>query len=296
LVIPEFGVGAGGLDAARPSAPVAVVTGASRGIGKAIAVHLARAGYDVAIMARSVAEGGTQEYSPTVTRSDRRVLPGSLETTAHLIVAAGRRALPIRVDLLNRASLEPAVNSVLDHFGRIDLLVNNARYVGPGHLDLFVETPIDLIEKQISANVMAPLTMIALALPGMLAAGTGTIINITSMAATQAPPAPAKAGGWGLGYAVSKGAFHRVAPVLAAELGARGIKAFNLDPGFVATERNVLAMKDFGVDSATGAPPDLVGEVVVQLLAEIKRESESGVAHLTNGGTIYAQPGTIDEL
>ena len=83
--------------------PVALVTGASRGIGKAIAVHLAGAGFDVAIGARTVHEGEEREHSSTVAASDTRALPGSLDSTAALIEEAGARALPVYLDLLDRA-------------------------------------------------------------------------------------------------------------------------------------------------------------------------------------------------
>ena len=83
----------------------AFVTGASRGIGKACAVWLARAGYDVAITARSVLEGEAREHSSTVASSNTRPLPGSLSTTADLIRAEGRQVMTVPADLLDRASL-----------------------------------------------------------------------------------------------------------------------------------------------------------------------------------------------
>ena len=80
------------------------------------------------------------------------------------------------------------------------------------------------------------------------------------------PPAPAGAGGWGLGYGMSKGALHRIAGILAVELGSRGILAFNLSPGFVATERIAQDMAGFGFDASRGAPPDVVGAVAAWLV------------------------------
>src|ERR1700733_174858 len=95
---------------------VALVTGASRGIGKSIAVHLARAGFDVAIGARTRHEGEEREHSSTVVKSDTRALPGSLDSTAALIEHAGGGALPVYLDLLDRGSLEPAVATVLEQW------------------------------------------------------------------------------------------------------------------------------------------------------------------------------------
>src|ERR1700749_1459892 len=108
-------------DAARG---VAFVTGASRGIGKAIAIELAEAGYDVAILARTVHEGEEREHSSTLQRSDTSPLPGSLDTTAERIRSAGRRCLAIPGDLLDHPSLVQAAATVLASWGRIDVLVN----------------------------------------------------------------------------------------------------------------------------------------------------------------------------
>ena len=126
--------------------PVAFVTGASRGIGKACAVHLARAGFDVAISARTVHDGERREHSATVTASDDRPIPGSLSETAACVEAEGRRALTVPADLLDLESMTNAGHTVLDAWGRVDVLVHNGRYVGPGHMDRFLDTPIELLD------------------------------------------------------------------------------------------------------------------------------------------------------
>jgi NAD(P)-dependent dehydrogenase (short-subunit alcohol dehydrogenase family) len=247
---------------------VAFVTGASRGIGKAIAIHLAGAGFDVAITARTVTEGESREHSSTLKRSDTRPLPGSLTSTAAAIEESGAQSLAVPADLLDRASLGAAASTVLERWGSIDVLVNNGRYIGPGHMDLIVDTPLDLYDKHLEANAVAPLVLIKQVLPAMLARGGGTIINVSSGAGLHEPSAPAGQGGWGLGYSLSKGAAYRIAGFLALELGDRGIRAYNLEPGFVATERMWSDMGAFGLDAAAGIPADVPGAVAAWLVTD----------------------------
>jgi NAD(P)-dependent dehydrogenase (short-subunit alcohol dehydrogenase family) len=255
---------------------VALVTGASRGIGKAIAVHLAGAGFDVALAARTLHEGEAREHSSTVQRSDVTPLPGSLDETAALVEAEGRRALPVFMDLTDRTTLEPAVDEVLSAWGRIDVLVNNGRYIGPGHMDQLLDTPVELLDLHLEANVMAPVILTKLVLPQMLERGDGYIVVITSGAGASDPPAPAGEGGWGLGYAMSKGAVHRLAGIVAVELGDRGIVGFNLHPGFVTTERILIDMAPFGFDGSTGAPPDVIGATCAWLVTEPEARALNG--------------------
>jgi NAD(P)-dependent dehydrogenase (short-subunit alcohol dehydrogenase family) len=264
------------------SRPVALVTGASRGIGKAIAIELAAAGHDVAITARTVEEGEAREHSSTLRRSDTRPLPGSLSTTAAAIEAHGVRALAVPADLLDHPSLVMAADAVLHTWGRVDVLVNNGRYIGPGHMDHFVDTPIRVLRDHLEANALAPLALIKAVLPQMLERGGGVIVDITSGAGYGDPPAPAGEGGWGLGYAISKGALHRIARVLAVELASRGVRTYNVQPGFIATERMAIDMADFGFDASSGAPPAVVAKVVRWLV-------ESPAAAALNGQNIEAQ-------
>lgn len=263
------------------SRKVAFVTGASRGIGKSCAVQLAEAGYDVAITARTVQEGEQREHSSTLKASDLSPLQGSLTGTADLVQAAGARALVVPGDLLDAASLGAAVATVLERLGRIDVVVHNGRYIGPGHMDRFLDTPIALLRAQMEGNVFAPLIINQLVLPSMIANGGGTIVNITSASGYADPTKPAGQGGWGMGYGISKGAFQRVAGFLAVELGDQGIRCFNVQPGLIATERIAQDMAKFGITNQ-GAPMDVVGKVVRWLCTDPGSDEH-------NGRTIEAQ-------
>lgn len=243
---------------------VALVTGASRGIGKSVAQWLAKTGYDVAITARTVQEGEAREHSSTLKASNTKPLPGSLAATAALVEAEGREALMVPADLTDFASLGAAVTRIEERWGRIDVLVNNGRYIGPGHMDLMLETPIDLLDKQLQANVLAIVVLCKLVLPGMIARGGGTIINITSASAYADTLKPAGQGGYGLGYGMSKAAMHRIAGFLEAEHGKDGIRAYNVQPNLIATERIAADMGEFGI--VGGAPADVIGAVVKWML------------------------------
>ena len=153
-------------------------------------------------------------------------------------------------DLLDRAALEAAVATMLAEWGHIDLLLNNGRYIGPGHMDSLLDTPLDLLEKHLAANVMAPLALTKLVLPQMIERGHGLVLQHDLRRGMDRPTgAGVGQGGWGLGYAISKGALHRVAGVLAHELAGTGVYVVNVSPGFVATERIVIDMADFGFDA-----------------------------------------------
>jgi len=102
-------------------------------------------------------------------------------------------------------------------------------------------------------------------------------VNLVSLAGTMDPRAAAgQPGGWGLGYGMSKGAIQRLAGILKVELGDRGILAFNLDPGFVATERIAQDMGDFGFNANVGAPAEVVGAVLAWLVTTPEGRALSG--------------------
>jgi NAD(P)-dependent dehydrogenase (short-subunit alcohol dehydrogenase family) len=272
--------------------PTAFVTGASRGIGKAIAVHLARAGFDIAITARTLQDGEGREHSSTLARSDTSPLPGSLTSTSKLVEEAGVRCLTVQADLTDRPSMIAAADQVIEEWGPVDVLVNNGRYIGPGHMDRFEDTPLELLDRHLEANTMAPLALAKEFLPGMIERGSGTIINITSGAGYHDPSGAAGEGGWGLGYGISKGAMHRIAGIFNLELARKGIRSYNVQPGFIATERMAQDMGSFGFDSSTGAPPDVVGAVV----AWIATDSEAAEQHVETDGRNFEAQDICKEL
>ena len=256
---------------------VALVTGASRGIGKATAIALARSGLDVAITARTVHEGEGIDDSDTAGRT----VPGSLDTTAALIEAEDRRALKVPMDLLDHASLNDAAERVLREWGRIDLLVNNAVHTGPGSMSRFEDTTIEMIETKLAANVVSQVVLVKAVLPQMVERGSGTIVNVTSAVAITDPPAPAGEGGWGSAYAMSKGAFHRMVGILAVEYPT--LQFFNVEPGYVVTERMEVNAKTLGLEGVyPGAPPTVPASVIAWL-------ATNPDASELNGQTISAQ-------
>lgn len=252
--------------------PVALVTGASRGIGKAAAIDLAAGGYDIAVTARTMIDGeGRSDTDPGV------VLPGGLDTTVALIERAGGVGLALRMDLLDRSSVEAALDTVLDRFGRIDVLVNNAIYQGAGVMELFADLDEEDLHRIFEGNVFAQIAILRKVVPHMVARGGGTVINMISATAYMDPPAPAGEGGWGLGYAMSKAAFGRVTPLLHVEYRARGLRVFSVDPGLTITERmqatgRVAQHARFFV----GATPEVIGRAIRWLATDAGADELAG--------------------
>lgn len=264
---------------------VAFVTGASRGIGKASAIALAEAGYDIVVTARTVQEGEKYNYSPSLTHVVTQAMPGSIQITAEAIRKCGREALAIRLDLLDRASIDAAVDQTLREWGHIDVLLNNGIYQGPGLMDRFLDLTDEMVKKVFEGNVFAQIHITQKVLPAMLERGQGVVINVTSPAGVSDPPGPSGEGGWGFAYGASKGAFHRMAGMLRVELGKRGIRAYNLDPGLVLTEsQKVLFGEDNDLTRTHGGAPVTVPAAVIAWLATAPE------AIAMSGQTINAQP------
>jgi NAD(P)-dependent dehydrogenase (short-subunit alcohol dehydrogenase family) len=244
---------------------VALVTGASRGIGRACARHLAAAGFDVVVAARTIREGDAEGG-----------LPGSLETVADEVRAAGQQGLVCQLDLLDRESCSQAVTTTVAELGRLDVLVNSGIFYGEGRMRLFSDTPIEEYEKAFRANVIAPLQLVQQALPPMRAAGGGIIFNISSGAGQNETRALPGAGGWPLTYSVTKAAFNRSTAGLAKELRGDHIAVVNIEPGVVATERMVLLTSKQGIDAMAGVAVDIPGAVCAYVAAHATPMAFSG--------------------
>jgi NAD(P)-dependent dehydrogenase (short-subunit alcohol dehydrogenase family) len=198
----------------------------------------------VAITARTLADGESHDH---VGRN--AALPGSLEATAAAVKRIGGEALCLRADILDSQSINEAAARALDHYGRIDLLFNNAVYQGNGNIEPVLQVTEEQLRAIYQGNVFTPLALVKAFLPGMIERGTGTVLNMVSHSAFTDPPAAADQGGWGFAYPSSKAALSRMASSLRAEHPNAGLRIFNLEPGLVMTEVMRLA----GIDDAVMA-------------------------------------------
>ena len=260
---------------------IAFITGASRGIGAAACVALAKAGFDIVATARTIKEGEGRVKQPT-TGSEAGALPvkGSLETTAAAVRALGREALTLPLDLTDKETLESAVERTLAEWGHIDVLLNNGIWSGPGLLDPIQDLSLEVLEKAFLANTFHQLYLTQLVLPGMRARQRGVILNMTSSAGEvdEPPYSLVKMGMLGFAHCATKGAFHRMAPLLQAEYADDGILAINVDPGFTWGE----SMEALGLPQLGAAPPEVSGEAIAWLASD-PAASEWG------GRTVHSQ-------
>lgn len=214
--------------------PVVLVTGASRGIGAATALAFGRRGWRVAIGARTLAEGQALDHQ--LRYRDGHHLAGSLTTTAEALHAVGAEVFTQTMDLTDADSLDAALDATLAHYGRIDLLVNNAVYQDAETNALIADLDPAALARTLQGNVVAPYRLARRLLPTLVAQGGGRIINVCSGAGKHDPPVAADRGGWGYAYGASKAALARLAGVINREYGEHGVRAWSVNPGVVATE------------------------------------------------------------
>lgn len=219
---------------------VAIVTGGSRGIGKAMALALAREGATVVVAGR--------------TESQSAFLEGTLADTVAEIERGGGRALAVRTDVTRDADVEALVSKTLDSFGRIDVLVNNA---GINLLADLVDLPMRRWDLILNVNLRGTVLCTKLALPAMIERKRGSIINISSIMGRRAAP------GW-VAYGVSKAAIERFSEALAEEVKQHNIAVNCLLPAAeVVTPGFSYVMKD--IDKSHWASPEIMAKALVYL-------------------------------
>jgi NAD(P)-dependent dehydrogenase (short-subunit alcohol dehydrogenase family) len=183
------------------------------------------------LTARTVTARSASSTPSTVKQSSTGPLPGSCEATAAECRALGAATHVAKLDLADRADWAPAIDGGDGTLRTPRRPGEQRRYVGPGHMDPFEETPLELIEQMFLCNVYAPLALIKLCLPIWKRQGGGIVINITSSAGQTETPQPIGKGGWGLGYSLTKAAFSRMVSGLAKELRPYNVAVIGLMPG-----------------------------------------------------------------
>lgn len=247
---------------------VVIVTGASRGIGRALALGLGARGAAVVCAARTIEEevGG---------------LPGTIHATAGAIEEKGGRALAVRCDVGISSDLEALVARTIGDFGRIDSLVNNAMMPTRGPFD---EMTIEMWDESMAANVRSLFLLAKLVVPHMTVQGGGSIVNMSSGGADHAA-APFMPPGF-VTYAVAKAAMERFTTGLAPELRQRGITMNALRPGAVKTE---LATRELGEDRdwSGWTAPEAVVPAAAFLVAQIGTDFTGRIVDATTFGTAW---------
>jgi len=212
---------------------VALITGASRGLGREIARLYARRGARLVLVARG--EDALNETAGELSRLTE--------------------VLPVAADVSEEA--EQIARAALRSFGRVDVLINNASTIGPSPMPPLDRYPWDALLQVFRVNAVAPLHLMQLLLPQMRERGEGVIINVTSDAAVQAYPL------WG-GYGAGKAALEHLSRVLAAELSGSGVRIYVVDPGDMNTEMHRQA--EPGVDLSRLPGPEVPAPAFVYLV------------------------------
>jgi NAD(P)-dependent dehydrogenase (short-subunit alcohol dehydrogenase family) len=261
---------------------VALVTGASRGIGQAIAALFAAEGARVACTARTLEEG------------DHKLFEGSLRRTVEEIRDSGGEAVAIPCDVSEWEHCQAAVNEVRQQLGPIDVLVNNAA------LTYFVpiaDYPVNRWLRSFAVNVHAPFYLAKLALEDMIPRGNGAIVNISSGAAIGPGRGPyseaiQRARGGTL-YGAEKAALERFTQGLAAEVFEQGISVTCVSPSqVVATPGTLHHRLVRSMDDPRGEPPEYMARAAL-LLATEPCETLSG--RVTYSQEILKEHGWIPE-
>lgn len=232
----------------------AIVTGASRGIGEATARRLATAGANVALLARNG------------------------DAIAHVAADIGETAIALSCDMADAAAVRSAFRQVTDRYGRLDILVNNAGVIDP--IARIEDADARAWGNVVDINLKGVLHGLNVAIPAMKASGGGTIVNISSGAATSALE------GWSH-YCATKAAVLMLTACVHKEEAANGIRCVGLSPGTVATNMQ-RQIRSAGInpvsqlDWSVHIPPEWAAEAVLWLTTDAARTHDGGDFSIKN--------------
>lgn len=229
---------------------IIMITGASKGLGKALTIYFAKEGYDLAICARN----------------EENLLHVKKEAEA-----IGSNVLAVVADASIPKDVERFVAMTEEHFGKIDVLINNASILGPSPMPYLLDYPEEDFLEVLRVNSVGPFLITRRVLPGMILRNDGSIINVTSEAGNIG------FAGWGA-YGISKFALEGLTETWADELSETAIRVNMVDPGEMDTEMHDLAVPDCDYELAN--PNDLV-----QVFGYLASEASIGV----NGKRFKAQ-------
>jgi NAD(P)-dependent dehydrogenase (short-subunit alcohol dehydrogenase family) len=241
---------------------VAIITGASRGVGKQAALDLARRGVNLVLAARTVEPDG--------------VLPGTLGETLAQIEELGASAIAVQTDLAKEEDLKRLVDAAVERFGGVDILVNNAAATtGEMWTHGFLGLSREDWRYQFDVNLHAPYTLMQLCVPIMAARGGGRIINITTGSGevfreVEEPTALESNGEFSLivpGYFASKRALDRLGNVVAPDLARQNVYVIGMHPGLVATELVAIRVAEAGLDNEGAVPMEVPSRMIAYFAA-----------------------------
>jgi NAD(P)-dependent dehydrogenase (short-subunit alcohol dehydrogenase family) len=237
---------------------VVIITGASRGVGKQAALDFARRGAHVVLAARTVAANSE--------------LPGSLDETVKQIEDMNAKALAVPTDLASESDLNHLVAATVEHFGGVDVLINNAALTaGAIWSKRFLELTREDWFEQFAVNVHAPFTLMQRVVPFMEKRGGGRIINLSTGSGEvfRLPEEPQKLQSVGTfslevpGYYASKRALDRLGNAVAPELARKNIAVVGMHPGLVFTELVAIRVKNAGLDPSVAVPVTVPSRMLV---------------------------------
>jgi len=218
-----------------------LITGGSRGLGRALAIRLSREGAKVALVARHQKE---------------------LDETVNEIRKNGGIAFGIVADVGDKESVYPIVGQAAALAGPVDILINNASTLGPVPLRLIPDTDCEDFERALQVNTVGPFRLIKAVAGSMVLRQTGVIVNISSDAAVEAYPT------WGV-YGASKAALDHLTRIAAVELADTSVRIFSVDPGEMNTRMHADAMPDADPATLIGLQaPDAIAEKIVIMIRQ----------------------------